>query len=416
MVFPSSRAAALTQLNGFIPLAGLYIRDRNHVKLGHPSVSRLSPAIRCRLITEQEVVAAVHRVHPFGQVEKFIQEVYWRRYWKSWLSQRPEVWNDYRNSLTEMGDSLAVRSIEKTQSGNVVIDHFVHELVTTGYLHNHARMWFAAWWVHAARLPWQAGAAFFFRHLLDGDPASNTLSWRWVAGLQTPGKTYLARRSNLEKYLAPELIASLSNGLAAFENPQSQPPELVVKSPITRTAGPIESFTLSDGGGLWIHEEDLAVENSPLAQHAFSTVLVTADVDSWQNYDFPESKKDWITAALHDACTRAEQHWQVATQFETKTAHGDAILHWAKFHKLQQVVTLRPEVGPLNDSLPTLRASLADAGIRLILIDRPEDLQIRAFATGGFFQFWERVQKKLFATPTASASSKPQQFSIDFPP
>lgn len=104
-------------------------------------------------------------------------------------------------------------------------------------------------------------------------------------------------------------------------------------------------------------------------------------------------KKDWITAALHDACTRAEQHWQVATQFETKAAHGDAILHWAKFHKLQQVVTLRPEVGPLNDSLPTLRASLADAGIRLILIDRPEDLQIRAFATDGFFNFGSVCKK-----------------------
>jgi deoxyribodipyrimidine photo-lyase len=83
-----------------------------------------------------------------------------------------------------------------------VIDYFVNELLNTGYLHNHARMWFAAWWVHEARLPWQCAAALFYRHLLDGDPASNTLSWRWVAGLQTPGKTSLARRSNLEKDLA----------------------------------------------------------------------------------------------------------------------------------------------------------------------------------------------------------------------
>ena len=415
MVFPSSRAAALAQLNEFIPLAGLYVRDRNHVKPGHPSVSRLSSAIRCRLITEQEVVAAVLRVHPFGQVEKFIQEVYWRRYWKSWLSQRPYVWDEYRDRLSEMGDSLAVRSIEKMQSGNVVIDHFVHELVTTGYLHNHARMWFAAWWVHAARLPWQAGAAFFFRHLLDGDPASNTLSWRWVAGLQTPGKTYLARRSNLEKYMDPEQISSLSNGLAAFENPQSLPPELVGKSPMTCTNEQVDTLTLSDGDGLWIHEEDLAVENSPLAKHVFSTVLVTADVDSWKNHAFPNSKIDWISTALHDAGIRAEQHWQVSTRVETKVTHVNMILQWAKFHNLQQVVTLRPDVGPLNDSLPALHASLVDAGIRLILIDRPEDLQIRQFASGGFFQFWKRTQKKLFADSIASVSSKPQQLWIDFP-
>ena len=415
MICPSSRAVALTQLDGFIPLAGLYARDRNHVKPGHPSVSRLSPAIRHRLITEQEVVGAVLRDHPFGRVQKFIQEVYWRRYWKSWIALRPQVWSDYLESLRGLDDSLVVRSVENAQSGNVVIDHFVRELVTTGYLHNHARMWFAAWWVHEARLPWQAGAAFFFRHLLDGDPASNTLSWRWVAGLQTPGKTYLARRGNLEKYLAPELIASMSNGLAAFENPQSQPPKLVDKSPMTRTDGRVDTLTLSEGGGLWIHEEDLAAENSSLAKHAFSTVLVTADVDSWKNYAFPNSKKDWISAALHDACTRAEQHWQVSTRLETKAAHGEMILQWAKFHKLQQVVTLRPEVGPLNDSLPTLRASLADAGVRLILIDRPEDLQIRPFATGGFFQFWERLQKMLFAASTVSASPTTRQLSIDFP-
>ena len=143
MICPSSRAVALTQLDGFIPLAGLYARDRNHVKPGHPSVSRLSPAIRHRLITEQEVVGAVLRDHPFGRVQKFIQEVYWRRYWKSWIALRPQVWSDYLESLRGLDDSLVVRSVENAQSGNVVIDHFVRELVTTGYLHNHARMWFA---------------------------------------------------------------------------------------------------------------------------------------------------------------------------------------------------------------------------------------------------------------------------------
>lgn len=221
MICPASRTATLGQLTGFIPIAGLYARDRNHVKPGHSSVSRLAPAIRHRLITEAEVVAAVLRAHPFGRVEKFIQEVYWRRYWKSWLALRPEVWSDYLKTLAEMPVDPHAQRVENSQSGNAVIDHFANELVTTGYLHNHARMWFAAWWVHEARLPWQSGATFFYRHLLDGDPASNTLSWRWVAGLQTPGKTYLARRGNLEKYLAPELLDSLSSGLAAFEQPQA---------------------------------------------------------------------------------------------------------------------------------------------------------------------------------------------------
>jgi deoxyribodipyrimidine photo-lyase len=408
MICPSSRAAALAQLEGFISIAGLYARDRNHVNPGHPSVSRLSPAIRHRLITEEEVASTVLRVHPFGRVEKFIQEVYWRRYWKSWLALRPEVWSDYLGDLAEIGEDAAVRRIMESQSGNPVIDHFANELVTTGYLHNHARMWFAAWWVHEARLPWQAGAAFFYRYLLDGDPASNTLSWRWVAGLQTPGKTYLARRGNLEKYMASELLESLSGGLAAFENPQPLQPEPISKPPITRVEVPIETLAPLDKSGLWIHEEDLSVENSLLGQQSFSSIIATADVDTWERHEFPAAKRQWIADALQDAATRAEMHWKAPVILETRAPHGDVLLRWAESNNLQQVAAMRPEVGPLSDSLPSLRATLAQAGIRLVLIDRSEDLQIRRFATGGFFQFWERLRRTLVAPSTT------QQLLIDF--
>lgn len=399
MICPTSRAAALGQLGEFIAHAGLYARDRNQVKPGHPSVSRLSPAIRHRLLTEQEVAAAVLGVHPFGRVEKFIQEVYWRRYWKSWLALRPEVWSEYLTDLAELGEDPAVRCIEDSQSGNAVIDHFASELVTTGYLHNHARMWFGAWWVHEARLPWQSGAAFFYRHLLDGDPASNTLSWRWVAGLQTPGKTYLARRGNLEKYLAPELLESLSSGLAAFENPQALQPGPVSKPPVTRTDSPLEMPNLSGEAGLWIHEEDLSVENSALGLESFSAVIVTADTGTWEHHRFPPAKRQWIIDALGDAATRAGLHWKVPATLETHSPHGDAILRWAELENLREVVTLRPEIGPLHDSLPELRAALDQSGIRLVLVDRPEDVKVRQFATGGFFPFWERLRKTLVAAP-----------------
>ena len=233
MVIPSSRAATLVRLDAFLPIAAHYARDRNHVIPGHSFVSRLSAAIRHRLISEAEVVSAIVRVHSFRRVEKLIQEVYWRRYWKSWLSLRPEVWRDFLRELDVIGENPAVRRIEESQTGNRMMDYFANELVTTGHLHIHARRWFAAWWVHEARLPWQSGAAFFFRHLLDGDPASNTLSWRWVAGLQTPGKTHLARRFNLEKYLAPDLRDSLSDGLTAFENQQALEPHTRAKPSVT---------------------------------------------------------------------------------------------------------------------------------------------------------------------------------------
>jgi deoxyribodipyrimidine photo-lyase len=147
MVCLSSRAASLAKLDGFIPIAEHYARDRNHVIPGHPAVSRLSPAIRHRLITEEEVVSTVLRAHSFSRVEKFIQEVYWRRYWKSWLALRPEVWTEFLRDLEAIGENPDARRIEESQTGNRVIDHFANELVATGYLHNHARMWFAGWWV-----------------------------------------------------------------------------------------------------------------------------------------------------------------------------------------------------------------------------------------------------------------------------
>ena len=91
------------------------------------------------------------------------------------------------------------RAIEAT-SGIECFDDWVKELIKYGYLHNHSRMWFASIWVHTLNLPWELGANFFLTHLLDADPASNTLSWRWVAGLHTEGKVYLANEDNIKKF------------------------------------------------------------------------------------------------------------------------------------------------------------------------------------------------------------------------
>ncbi len=243
----------------------------------------------------------------------------------------------------------------------------------------------------------------------------NTLSWRWVAGLQTPGKTYLARRGNLEKYLAPELRASLCDGLAAFENPQAVEPQTWAKPPVTRKEFPPDSLSPSMVTGLWIHEEDLAVETSPLGEQTFAAIAVTADADGWNRHQFPSTKRQWISDALRDAATRAELVWKTPTSLETRLPHAEALVRWAKSLKLQQVVALRPEVGPLLDSLPSLRAVLAKEGIRLALFDRPEDLRVRPFATGGFFQFWERLRKTLVANSTGNGFAE-QQTLIELRP
>jgi deoxyribodipyrimidine photo-lyase len=162
----------------------------------------LSPYLRRRMITEREVVEEVLKHHAPEAADKFIQEVFWRTYWKGWLEMRPAIWEHY---LSEREAALAnlPEGYQAAIEGRTGIDGFddwARDLVETGWLHNHARMWFASIWIFTLKLPWVLGADFFYRHLIDADPASNTLSWRWVAGLHTKGKTYLARPENIEKF------------------------------------------------------------------------------------------------------------------------------------------------------------------------------------------------------------------------
>ena len=401
-VFAATRKHALDQLDAFIPFAGRYARDRNHVLPGHTNVSKLSPAIRHRLILESECAAAPLRRYAASTVEKFTQEVYWRRYWKNWLSLRPQVWTQYLDELAVLQNDPSMEATraraahcEAGQSSIAIMNHFARELIATGYLHNHARMWFAGWWIHIERLPWQLGADFFLRHLLDGDPASNTLSWRWVAGLQTPGKTYLPRRSNLEKYLLSEVLEAHHEGLEQLEHPQALILPTEARPAISRPSLP-PTPSLHEGRiGIWIHEEDLLIEQSPLASLHPKAIIATQDSTTWTRLRYPEIKTSWLKTAIDDAAKRASNAFGIEAEISADPSITDALIHWASEHQLQQIATMRPEIGPLHDQLATLQAALSNAGIELIFFDRPEDVALRPLATGGFFGFWEKMQKLL---------------------
>ncbi len=169
------------------------------------NVSQLSKYISHRVIDEYNVVRATLGVSTFERAEKFIQEVFWRVYWKGWLEHRPTVWSDFvafdqQDKLSSQKDNKNYLAAINGETGIECFDFWAQELRNTNYLHNHARMWFASIWIFTLGLPWQAGAQFFLKHLLDGDAASNTLGWRWVAGIQTMGKCYLARAENISKF------------------------------------------------------------------------------------------------------------------------------------------------------------------------------------------------------------------------
>ena len=164
------------------------------------NISCLSPYITHRLISEYEVVKKTLSKYPYQKVEKFIQEIFWRVYWKGWLELRPKVWTDFVEDTKNIENT---KEYEKAINGETNIDCFndwVKELKENNYLHNHTRMWFASIWIFTLKLPWQKGAEFFLRELYDGDAASNTLSWRWVAGIQTKGKNYIAQNWNINKF------------------------------------------------------------------------------------------------------------------------------------------------------------------------------------------------------------------------
>ena len=403
-VWAATRKDALAQLDAFIPSAGRYAHDRNRVVPGHTNVSRLSPAIRHRLILEAECAAAPLSRYAASTVEKFTQEVYWRRYWKNWLSLRPQVWTDYLDQLAVIQNdptSYATRAraarCEAGESPVAIMNHFARELIETGYLHNHARMWFAGWWIHIERLPWQLGADFFLRYLFDGDPASNTLSWRWVAGLQTPGKTYLPRRTNLEKYLPPEVIERYHKGLELLEQPRALILPAEARPAITRPSLPSTPSLRKGRVGIWIHEEDLLIEQSPLAALHPNAILATGDTATWTRLRYPEPKTAWLRTAITDAARRAGSAFGIEAQVDTDSSITEALLRWASEHQLQQIAAMRPEIGPLDDQFHDLQVALTKVGVDLVLYDRPQDLVLRPLATGGFFGFWEKMQQALKA-------------------
>ena len=207
MLFEASRAKAIEKLNHFVENnLSEYSKLRNFDfgSENRSNVSCLSPYITHGIISEKEIINKSLNKFSFAKNEKFIQEVLWRTYWKGWLELRPNVWDDYLIELKKIKEELKdnkeyLNAIE----GKTNIECFnvwVNELKENNYLHNHTRMWFSSIWIFTLDLPWQLGAEFFMQHLYDGDAASNTLGWRWVAGIQTQGKHYLASEWNIKKF------------------------------------------------------------------------------------------------------------------------------------------------------------------------------------------------------------------------
>ncbi len=396
---PVARAHRATRLGGlellerFLPRAADYT-DRRNYDLGpddRTNVSRLSPYLTTRLLSQRDLLQAVLAHHPQADVTSFIHQTCWRTYFKGWLEMRPAVWDDWRADCEALaGNEAAARALAFVDSptGIDCFDAWAAELIETGWLHNHARMWFASIWIFTLGLPWQLGAKFFYTHLLDGDPASNTLSWRWVAGIQTKGKHYLARSENIAKFTEGRFTGGdrLDENAAPITDDRDYPPQnLALPDPAT--------FPTEGRIGVLLHGKDCSFELtlSPAVQPV--AVAVGWPYGFNQLTGWSPAVTEFRKEALHDATERAIRRWNCRhVDLSAVEDWSKTINEWAAAERLDAIITPYLTVGPWRDFL---RPRLAEIDVPVHEIVRDWDRTLWPHATKGFFPFRKHIPPAL---------------------
>ena len=379
-----NRVEALARLDSFsLNKLKFYAGERNYdYGSGNRSnVSVLSPWVRHRLISEGEIIENLLGTHPWKDAEKFIQQVIWRTYFKGWLEQHPSVWGSYltgvmRGMREVTSDKNKSRIYQKAITGETGIDCFdswVGELADHSYLHNHTRLWFASIWIFTLKLPWELGANFFMRHLLDGDPASNTLSWRWVAGLHTKGKHYLARSSNIEKFSTAKF--NMNGQLNENAEPLIEQSEHGIQALPQQKSIPKEDFLLL------VTEEDcnscVLAERQPVA-----TVGLTLSPQS-DIFKCSPAVLEFSKGAVADGVHRTGGVAEVLSY----TDWAEPLIELARSHGVKNILTSYTPVGPVQSELRRVKTLLELAGIKLASVQKKYDQVFWPYAAKGFFAF-----------------------------
>ena len=372
MKFEISREGALKQLDAFINSELANYSFKRNFDLGpndKSNVSCLSPYISHRLITEYEAVKTVLSKFPYQKVEKYIQEIFWRVYWKGWLELRPQVWTDFIEDLKGLKED---DNYKKTINGETNIECFndwVKELKENNYLHNHTRMWFASIWIFTLNLPWQKGAEFFMKHLYDGDAASNTLSWRWVAGLQTKGKHYVAQSWNISKFTNNK-----------YKNVKLNENVL----PITdKREYKINPLNLNSEGNsnesLLVFENELSLENQKLKN--YKNVYLVLLSNEARKIKLEQNVLNYKSQVITDQKKRFD-HLQLIDEIKLKNLT----------EKIKFFDVIHPCIGDNYSYLNSLRKK---QNLKLNFVVREEDKFSWQFSNKGYFNFKNNIPKIL---------------------
>lgn len=390
--FIPTREAGLKRLKEFAPLAGeTYSNERNFdfSSTKKNSVSALSPWIKHRLITEEEVLIEILKYHSPHSAMKFIQEVFWRGYFKGWLEQHPTVWSHHNEKLikeyTKLENNKFIKksymSAINGETGIECFDFWCEQLKSTGYLHNHVRMWFASIWVFTLKLPMELGADFFMLHLIDADAASNTLSWRWVSGLHTKGKAYAARASNIEKF---------TNGQF---NPSGQLVEDI--SPLTENIDhPLVSLpqldkSIQKDAVLLVTEEDCSPETSLETKDLEVKILPLYLEKKYPRWIEPNnSVRFFSNTAVQNTCQRLGQ---LGVEKIDKTKWTDAILEASDRLGTKNIIIPKVPVGAVKSKLRKVKKNLSEHDIYIYEHYKNYDMYTWQHASKGFFKLKKQI-------------------------
>ena len=387
-MYQSNLLEAQKLLNDFLPKTGKYYsKKRNYtydIDDNTNTTSLLSPYIRYRLISEEEVLKKTLSIQPFLKSQKFIEEIYWRTYWKGWLEHRKEVYDDYLNERDLLIKKYHnINLYIKTINGKTDLDFFnnwVNQLKTNGYLHNHVRMWFASIWIFTLNLPWQLGANFFMENLLDGDPASNTLSWKWVAGLQTKGKHYLARKDNISKFANINIKKEIElNENANYLNENKNYTATDINFNI------IENYNLE---AILIPSDELNfIENN---KYEFKKIFSGVPINEYNDHNFSTKVithlKNIIISNFKD--NKLYNDYDCEIHFEN---YYKFFNDWIKKNNIKKLAL--PYVTKGNWNKIYKKLILSNPSINFVYLHRKYDKEAWQFSKKGFFNFKKHIPK-----------------------
>ena len=373
MNFEASRAKALDKLNNFVENnLSEYSKLRNfdYGPDNRSNISCLSPYITHGIINEKEVIKKSLDKFSFAKNEKFIQEVLWRTYWKGWLELRPSVWTDFLIELKKIkGDFQNNQNYKNAIDGKTNVECFnywVNELKENNYLHNHTRMWFASIWIFTLNLPWQLGAEFFMQHLYDGDAASNTLGWRWVAGVQTQGKHYLASEWNIKKFT--------NNRFSNIKLNENAPPKIsekkysILKQDFTNPEN-------IDQNNLIIFENNLCFETSDFQNNKFKKFYIISNKNENRSIKLSEKVLKFKSSLIQDQEQR----------FKNQSIDCE-VIDISEIKKIEKTVGLYPTIG---ENLDYLNSNT----FKINFLYRELDQNSWQYCNKGFFNFKNYIPK-----------------------